>query len=93
MNSDNAIIYILGYIIAFIIAIFVTRAIFSIPKLIRLQEAQFEVLVEIAKQQGVSAEILQKIHTSNELSARAKTNEEKREELKKAQEPMKPTGE
>jgi len=61
MNSDNAIPYILGYIIAFIIAVFVTRAIFSIPKLLKYQRMQILLLAELAKAQGVDPERIEKI--------------------------------
>jgi hypothetical protein len=61
MNSDNAIPYIFGYIIAFIIAVFVTRAIFSIPKLLKYQRMQILLLAEMAKAQGVDLERIEKI--------------------------------
>jgi hypothetical protein len=61
MNSDNVIPYILGYMIAFIIAVFVTRAIFSIPKLLKYQRMQILLLAELAKAQGVDPERIEKI--------------------------------
>jgi len=86
-SADNVFLYIIGYIIAFVVAVFVTRAIFSIPKFLRLQTAQLEILMEIAKQQGVNADVLLKIHSSNDLSTRAKTNEEIRVALEKSRTP------
>lgn len=81
MYQDDIIIYIIVGILAFIVSIYIIRAIFSISKFLKLQGAQLEVLVEIAKQQGVKAEVLLKIHTSNDLLPRAKTNEEKKIEI------------
>ena len=84
MTQDNFIVYLIGCGVAFLIGIFITRAIFSIPKFLKLQAAQLEVLVEVAKQQGVKAEVLLTIHTSNGLTPRLKTNEEIRAELEKS---------
>lgn len=86
---DPVILYI-GYALSILIAIFLTRAIFSIPTFLKLQKAQLQVLTEIAIQQGVQAEVLRTIHVYNELEARAKTNEEQRAELQKAKNPVSP---
>jgi len=83
MTQDNAILYILGYGIAFLIAVFVTRAIFSIPKFLKIQKAQLQVLAEIALQQGVNAEVLRTIREHHQLDARERTNEEIRLAAKK----------
>ncbi|SDS82233.1 hypothetical protein SAMN05216490_1884 [Mucilaginibacter mallensis] len=83
-SADNVFLYIIGYIIAFVVGIFITRAVFSIPKFLKLQAAQLEVLVEIAKQQGVKPEVLFMIHSSNDLRTRAQTNEEIRAEAQKS---------
>ncbi len=78
MNQENFMGYIVAYAISFLIAVFVTRAIFSIPKFLKLQKAQLQVLTEIAIQQGVKAEVLRTIHVANEVEARGNTNEELR---------------
>jgi len=83
MTEDNAIGYIIGYGIAFLIGIFLTRAIFSIPKFLRIQQAQVQILTEIAIQQGVKSEILEIIHGHNELTTRNKTVEEFKIEVSK----------
>jgi len=67
MNQENAVGYIVAYVLCFLVAIFITRAIFSVPKFLKLQKAQLQVLTEIAVQQGVKAEVLRKIYSNNEL--------------------------
>ena len=52
---EDLVLYILSYIMEFISAIFFTRAIFSIPKFLKIQKAKLQVLTEIAIQQGVQA--------------------------------------
>lgn len=84
MTQDNFIGYLIGYGVAFLIGTFITRAIFSIPKFLRLQKAQLQVLTEIALKQGVKTEVLRSIHAFQEVDLRETTNEEKREELEKA---------
>jgi len=61
MNPDNAIFYIIGYVIAFVVGVFITRAIFSIPKLLKYQRMQVLLLAELAKAQGVDTERIEKI--------------------------------
>ena len=41
-------------IVVFILSILITRAIFSIPKILRYNKAQTLLLIKIARQQGVS---------------------------------------
>lgn len=89
MSIDPIILYI-GYALSILIAIFVTRAIFSIPTFLKIQKAKLQVLTEIAIQQGVNAEVLRTIHVHNELTAREKTNEERREELRKQKDQQTP---
>jgi hypothetical protein len=84
MNQSDLPIYIFGYIIAVIIGIFLTRAIFSIPKFLRLSEAKFQVLVEIAKQQGVSEDVLNSIHTNCGVNKRLETFQENKATLERA---------
>jgi uncharacterized membrane protein YGL010W len=84
MDSSDVVLYIFGYVLAFIVGVFITRAVFSIPKLIKLQEAQLEILTEIAKKQGVKPEVLLMIHSSNELRTRAQTNEEIRADIERS---------
>jgi hypothetical protein len=79
--NEELIGYFIGYGITFLVGIFITRAIFSIPKFLKLQQAQLQVLTEIAKQQGVKADVLHIIHYDLGLSARPKTNEEIRAQL------------
>lgn len=74
------IVTIIVYVIAFIIAVFVTRAIFSIPKFLRLQEAQLQIITELAKQQGVKNEVIQSIHDNCGVPLRVETNNETKTE-------------
>ena len=83
MKSDDIILFVFCYAVAFLIAVFITRAIFSIPTFLKLQKAQLQVLTEIAIKQGVKSEVLRTIHSYNELEARARTEEE-RAELEKS---------
>ncbi|MDP9078645.1 MAG: hypothetical protein M3O71_14535 [Bacteroidota bacterium] len=80
MTQDNAIAYIFGYIIAFLIGVFTTRAIFSIPTFLRIQRAKLQVLTEIALQQGVKADIIRSIFLQNGVGAREKTTQEIKDE-------------
>ena len=52
---------ILGYIIAFIVGVLITREIFSIGKITRTMEAQTKLWTEIAKIQGVDQNVIAKI--------------------------------
>ena len=84
MSDDQIIPYAIGAILVFIVAIFITRAIFSIPKFLKLQKAQLQMLTEIAIRQGVKPEVIRTIHVFNDLELREKSNEETRAELEKA---------
>ena len=48
-------------IVVFILSIIVTRAIFSIPKILRYNKAQTLLLIKIARQQGVTEQELDTI--------------------------------
>ena len=65
-------------IISFIIGIFITRAIFSIPAFLKIQKAKLQILTEIALKQGVKADVLKGIYLENDVIERGKTNEEMR---------------
>jgi len=83
MEENAVILYVMVCIGAFIAGIFITRAIFSIPKFLRLQEAQLQVLTEIAKKHGVSANVLFVIHENLGILPRPKTDEELKKEQEK----------
>ena len=55
--SDQFITAILIYLVVsfviFLIAVYIVRAIFDLPRIVRLQKAQVRLLEEIAKAQGV----------------------------------------
>lgn len=55
-HFENLITYVLFFLIAFVIGIVITRAIFSIPLLLKYQKANLLLLTKIAKQKGVSDE-------------------------------------
>ena len=74
------IVAIIGYIIVFFIAVFITRAIFSIPKFLKLQEAQLQIITELAKQQGVKSEVIKSIYDNCGVPARVETNTETKQE-------------
>jgi hypothetical protein len=61
MNTNEIMVYIIGYTLAFIIAVFITRAIFSIPMFLKCQRMQILLLAEIAKANGVDDERIEKI--------------------------------
>ncbi len=61
MNDNNAFLYILGYIIGTVLAIYITRLIFSIPKFLKYQRMQVLLLAELAKIQGVDTDRIEKI--------------------------------
>jgi hypothetical protein len=84
MDINTFFEYLIGYAVVFLICVFITRAIFSIPKFLDLQRAQVHLLSDIALKNGVDPEVVKKIYTYNEVPVRPQTNEEKREELKQA---------
>jgi hypothetical protein len=59
-NTDAFLMYLL-YAVAFIVSIFITRAIFSIPKFLRYQRAQIKLMALVAHQNGIAEERIQKI--------------------------------
>ena len=68
--------YLILCVILFLIAVVITRAIFSIPTFLRIQRAKLQVLTEIALQQGVKADTLRSILAQNEVKARLQTAQE-----------------
>lgn len=87
MRDQDFIVAIVLYAIAFIVAIFVTRAIFSIPKFLKLQQAQLQIMTELARQQGVNNEIIKSIHDNCDVSLRVETTTEANERYRKARTP------
>lgn len=61
MEANELILPVLGYIMAFFIAVFITRAIFSIPKFLKMQKAQTQLLIELAKKTGCDRERIDSI--------------------------------
>ena len=55
------VLYLFCGFIGFIISVYIVRAIFNIPKFVRLQKAQVRLLEEIAKNQGVDGKTVQGI--------------------------------
>ena len=53
--------YLLISVISFLIMVFITRAIFSIPKFIRYKEAELKFLREIARKNNVEEAIIKSI--------------------------------
>ena len=51
----EVIMYLMGGFVGFIVSVYIVRAIFNIPKFIKLQSAQMRLLEEIAKHQGVDS--------------------------------------
>lgn len=60
MDEFN-ILYIVGVIIAFLVGVYVARYIFKINTLVSYQKAQSQILLEIAKKQGVDTTRLEVI--------------------------------
>lgn len=75
--------YLLFSVLGILIMAFITRAIFSIPKFIKLQHAQLQILTEIAKKHDVKNDVIYMIYENLGLYLRHKTNEETKEELEK----------
>lgn len=67
--SENELLVatLLGYGIVFVIGIFITRAIFSIPKFLRIKEAELKILSEIAIKNGVEPDKISGIINQAEL--------------------------
>lgn len=59
MRDEDIAVYIILSIVAFIIAIFITRAIFSIGTIVNNLRAQTRLLMKIAEKQGVSKDDLE----------------------------------
>jgi hypothetical protein len=55
------VLYLFCGFIGFIICVYIVRAIFNIPKFIKLQKAQVRLLEEMAKNQGVDGKKVQSI--------------------------------
>lgn len=89
MNSDQIIVYSIVSVISIFILAAILRTVFSISKFKKLQEAQLQILTEIAVQQGVKQEVINSIYINLGLYYRQKTNEEIRVELEKAREVQK----
>jgi hypothetical protein len=60
-SSDQAYTYLIFAIISFIIGVFITRAVFSIPRILRELKAQTLLTAKIAEKQGVSKDAIDKI--------------------------------
>lgn len=62
-NSDQAYTFFIFAIVSFVIGVFITRAVFSIPRILRELKAQTLLTAKIAEKQGVSKEAINKILT------------------------------
>lgn len=63
-STDNGTIFLLfflAYAALFVAIIFITRAIFNIPTIVKNLKAQTSLLVQIAKKEGVNAEEIKAI--------------------------------
>lgn len=60
-SSDQAYTYLIFAIVSFIIGVFITRAVFSIPRILRELKAQTLLTAKIAEKQGVSPQAINKI--------------------------------
>lgn len=56
----------IGIFIGFLISVYIIRAIFDIPTIVRMHKAQVRLLEQIAKQQGVEEKIISTIITESE---------------------------
>jgi hypothetical protein len=63
-NSDITLI-IIGSIIVFLLAVWITRAIFGIPTIVKNTKAQTTILIAIAKKNGVTNEEINSILNAN----------------------------
>lgn len=53
--------YLVGYIIVFLISVFIIRAIFQIPTIVEYQKKQYMILRQIAHKLGVEEDKIQDI--------------------------------
>lgn len=66
-DNDEAVINLLLYVAGIFVAILVTRWIFSIGTMVRNLKAQTQLLLLMAKKQGVNIELLNKISLKAEV--------------------------
>jgi hypothetical protein len=68
MNNENDVfIYILLYGVGFLIAVFITRAVFSIGTIVKNLKAQTLLLLSMANAQGVDKKIIDKAMVMTEV--------------------------
>jgi hypothetical protein len=60
-------IYFLVSIVCFLIAVYIVRAIFDLPKIVRMHKAQVRLLEEIAKNQGVEGTKVSSIISESQI--------------------------
>lgn len=63
--SATIIMYVIGYMIAFLICALITRVIFSIPTIVYNLQCQTMILEKMAKKQGISEDELSGIRNIN----------------------------
>ena len=77
---DSA-IYLIGYIIAFLIAVAIMRAIFSIGTIVRNLQAQTKLLSLMAKQSGIDEVTIDKILAKSKDEAYSPPKKKKEEKV------------
>ncbi|MGY4540063.1 hypothetical protein ACVW0P_004505 [Mucilaginibacter sp. UYNi724] len=67
MGAGELIVMFVGFLIVFLIAVAITRAIFSIPKFLRMKKAELKILGEMAVKAGVSQDLISGIINEAEM--------------------------
>jgi hypothetical protein len=84
LSTETLLIYLFILTLGFIVYVYIVRAIFSIPKQIRLQRAQLKMMALIAEQLKADPQVIKEIAEEGDYSLKDDAHFSTVEELKKA---------